>query len=191
MKTNTKKRWFYLSIILIGIIVVLIPTKFDVFRKDYTKEYGIYKEIKGYDNLSDLKSYLRENKIEYSIFNSKLSLKKYDLIEFEIENNSSCKIASNTVLNNFEQLDKESYSSVQVSATVKDNNLVEEIFVQEGNIRYSKVLGKYETYKSTAAIITIIFAVVIISIGIALYVCSIVVSIQKKKEYSYLKEDNE
>ena len=183
MKKKARLRIFIdVLLAIVGIFLILLCSKFDIYKKDYTNSYTVYKDIKEYKITAELKDYLKEKKIEYTISEGKLKINDDKLIEFLIYPDKSCRIIPNSTLQNFELLDEGTFSSVVTYGTVVDNEIVEEVSLVEDGVRYNKVLGRYYSYKIHDCMYTITLSVVFLCISITLLVLDIVTSISKKKK---------
>lgn len=138
-------RFIFFVLMVIGIIgMCLVIANFSSQTgKDYTKEYGIYKEVKDYTNLSELREKLQDSKIEYTVTHEKVTLEKYDNISFSVDSNSSCIIDANQIMRGFCKLDGESLDGITISGINMDGKITEVSSYEDDNNVYRKINNKY------------------------------------------------
>ena len=156
------ERIIMLLLFVVGITGILLCSKLNVFKKDYTEKYLVYKDIAAYSSLAEIKQYLSDNKIEYTIENSMLCFKNNDLFYFTVNSSGQCSLVSSNTIKNFEKLDENSYYTVKVTATVVDNKLVEETSLTEDSTRYTKVLNRYYVFEMTDCALVCVISILLL-----------------------------
>ncbi|MBR6689062.1 MAG: hypothetical protein IKL68_03515 [Clostridia bacterium] len=111
---------------------------------DYTKEFGMYLDIKEMTSLEEVETYLDNLNVSYDINESKLTLPDYGNIEYVINtDNSSGYLLHSTLMHNLNRLDERDLDIVTVKKETIDNEIIELIYLEDNGLTYTKIANKY------------------------------------------------
>lgn len=161
MKKKFKvERLIWLVVAILSIIYALGH----VFCREqcYSEEYGIYCKIKDMTNVDDVRSQLKELKLEYTLEDNRLTLKEFDNISFDVLDDKSCLIASNNVMQNFEILDGDSIKNITIDGTLEKEKIKETVSLVDDGSTYIKRNGDY--FVKSPFMFQVVFLLVVIAI---------------------------
>ena len=138
-----KKRIISFVVGLVLLAVAAIGLFFGC-EKNYTESYMQYKELKDVSTVSELRSYLGRNGIEYTIHDNRLTVNNLRDVSFVIFKDS-CSIISANSMKVFESLDSPDFYSIKTEGVRKSNVIEERHYIMQNGIIYSKYLGEYKT----------------------------------------------
>ena len=112
-------------------------------EKCYSYEYSIYLELKGITNVDEVREQLQTLKLEYTLQNNKLTLDNYQNIVFDVLDDKTCAIASNTTMSNFEMMDSGTIVDMTFDGLLEYDGIQETITLKDGEYTYIKRSNNY------------------------------------------------
>lgn len=118
-------RWVF-TLFTLAMTVLFLYKAFNLsdYGANYTEEYTVYKDIKTMNTVDEVKTYLKEKKLEYEISDNLLTIYKFDYVECKIVN-ENLQLVKSSHMEKFEELDTHNTSTITTKGVLKDNEIVE------------------------------------------------------------------
>ena len=147
-KYFTKQTIIFFTLILVWGFLSFLMLYTVVFPQDCTYEYVVYKDVKQFTTVDELKEEAKELGIEYIISNGKIKLKNYKMFYFEHDSSGSCEIITkDNTLKAFEVIDSGSLDKVKVEGYLNSEGEIEEkISYSPQGVKVTKIGNNYFRY---------------------------------------------
>ncbi len=124
-------------------LMLLLHSAAMIYGIDYTDEYNVFKRVKSLSTVSDVRMYLQNLKLEYTVTGNSITLKEYKHVSFSVNSDNTCKINADVYMNNFERLDNEDLSVAQINGILVNDNISETITIEQEDKIYSRKNNHY------------------------------------------------
>ena len=126
-KYFTKITILYFCLVLLWLFLSFLMFCTVAFPQDCTHEYVVYKDVKKFTTIDELKEEAKELGIEYIISDGKIELKNYKMFYFQHDSKGSCEIITkDNTLKAFEVIDSGELDNVKIEGNLNSEGEIEE-----------------------------------------------------------------